>query len=795
MTLKRKIISILSISVVLIACVLLAFFIKTPVYAEYSLSSVSYKETYAIGDTLSIQSAKITYLGKEYDADAIVHFPDGTKKQLQEVTFSKSGNYIIEYRSIVDGKVLFKTVNFSVESNVFSIDGKGSVSYGSNPYFTDNIKGVNVSMSRGSVLTYNRTIDLSDNGVTSAPVLKIYATPEVTGVSEIDTLKVTLTDLYDSENYVEFRYKHQDGHIYVAGNAKGQPTSGLEGHSKLTPNTIIYDGNMCRLWQKHVVYGYSAKTSFTGLRQIVSGLTLPTFEDNFCELSVDYSTKRFYAQQPWTGISKLVIDLDEPLFFNDNLWEGFTTGEAILSVSSVGSGSNFNCFITDIDGHDLTSIKYTEKTAPIISVDTLTYDQNNLPNAIVGKNYPVFDREVVSTNADIVSDQAFVYYNYDNSSRTPVNIIDGYFKPDKAGKYTIIYKAVDSKGGETLKTLNVTAVTRTALEYQFVDAPLDKFNVGQKVKIKDVSFNNALEGYSLTTTATLKGGNAIYEIKDGSFIPLYSGKYDINYTYQDIAEKIEFSYEIVVDTSDVPVFESVPAFPRYFIKNCTYDLYKINAYDFTNGTKLVPATIYVSQDGGQDTLLSSNSYKVTANQTVEITYKATTNDNTAEIKSDVIPVIDVGYGLTGKDAALDTAKYLQSAEFTLLQKAKNNISYTVNENSAKDGVATLSAINDVYTELFNLEFTTDATANAFGQLQVLLTDCLDGEKVVTINYTPNQSGCLITVSNGKNYYSAQTESKFDGTSKFLIESNGDNLIFSNATLIIPLGKLFEGFSD
>ena len=792
MTLKRKII-ITSLIAIIIASICLAFAFFRPVNAQYYLSDVSYKEKYTIGDTLVIQSAKITYDGKEYDTDAILHLPDGAKKQVEEITFEKSGKYNIEYRTIVDGKVLFRTVSFNVLSNAFSIDGKGSISYGTNSYFTDNVKGVNVSMSRGSTLTYNRIINLSDNSKNSSPILRIYATPKEQGVAEIEKLKVTLTDIYDSNNYVEFWYKHVDGHIYITGNATGQPASGLEGLTKETKDSILYDGYLCRLWQKHMSYGYSAKTSFTGERK-TANFTLPTFEDNFCELSVDYSTKKFYAQSPWSSVSKLVIDLDEPIFFGDNLWEGFKTGEAIMSITSVGSGASFNCFITEIDGKDLSLTQYEEQSYPEISIDTLNYSPQNLPSAIVGKNYPVFSSKTnVMGDSSVVSEDVYVYYNYDNTSRSPVDIIDGYFKPNRPGNYTIVYKSIDSNGNQAIKALSVQAIVRE-LAYQFIGGQSNDFTVGKAVKVKDVVFSNASEGYTLTIEAIHKDTNTSYKVANGEFVPLLVGAYNVKYTYQDIAETKELSYEITVASSDKPMFESQPNFPRYLIKNCTYKLDKINAYDFSNGSNLVETSVFVSEDGGGENSISDNNYTVNANSSVVITYRITLNGETAELDSGPIPVVDVGYGLTGKDAALDLSKYMQSNDFTCSSKTKNNIVYTTSESTEN---ATLSAINSVYYELFNIEFSADSTANAYDEILVVLTDVLDANKKVTISYTPYLNSTMITVtSNGKTLpKKGIAESDFDGQNKFSIQVDGDVLVFGNSTYTIPLAEIFSGFSD
>ena len=102
--------------------------VKAPkVIAEGELSEVTYEENYIIGDTLSLQEAKITYGGKQYTAQSFLHFPNGKVLDKDSVVLTESGKYTIEYKAQADDVVLSEKVDITVLNRPYSFEGNGEV--------------------------------------------------------------------------------------------------------------------------------------------------------------------------------------------------------------------------------------------------------------------------------------------------------------------------------------------------------------------------------------------------------------------------------------------------------------------------------------------------------------------------------------------------------------------------------------------------------------------------------------------------------------------------------------------
>jgi len=73
-------------------------------------------------------------------------------------------------------------------------------------------------------------------------------------------------------------------------------------------------------------------------------------------------------------------------------WKGFTTGEVRLSVTAREYRTNkipYRMIFTEIGGAELKGTE--DKEGPEITVDFGEYEENNLPEAFKGEEYPVFD--------------------------------------------------------------------------------------------------------------------------------------------------------------------------------------------------------------------------------------------------------------------------------------------------------------------------------------------------------------------------------------------------------------------
>ncbi len=779
MALKRKMVLLLAC---LMTCGLAVGAALFDARAEESeLSNVAYRESYILGETVEIEDATIIYGGVEYPATPSVIFPSGTVYSLDEVTLSESGVYTVEYKATVNGKVLTEKVNFSVSDQLFTVEGTGEFSYGKNSYLGE-MNGINASLSSGAVLRYNKVVDVSDNMQGVAPIVRLYCTPQIKGEREVENVRITLTDAYDPENYVEILYKAStvDQYTYITGNANGQTPSGLAVGST-SSSSIVYDGAIYRLWQGDKQYGFNGRSSFSG--NVPTGLTM---EENYFELNMDYDTKRFYVQRAVNDSKKnLLIDLDEPLFFGGNLWNGFTTGEVIVTIQGIDYNSgNFNFFITEMDGHDLSASSVSNGTPPAITVDYGEYDENSLPNVIVNHAARVYPATANDDLEGAIECSVKVYYNYDNSSRTLVNVKNGEFVPTRSGVYTIEYKATDSFGNVTVKTVDINAIVREQIEYELSDYET-VFSVGGEVAVANATVLNSLTGYSVDVKARLKDSDVVYDISEKTlkFTPVYAGVYSIEYIYSDYVETKTFSYDITVNASDKPVFFADAVVPRYFIKNCTYYIPDYYAYDYSNGLSELKADIFVSVDGAEPYRLSGNSVTVEAENTLDIIYKAGATEKTYNAK-----VVDTNYGEPGK---VKFTEYLQGSAFIATANI-DNIAYSTDASKATGGVASLGLVNSVYVNVFNAEFT--VSEDFFESVSLILTADNDRNKKIVIKYTKNDLGTTdVTVRYGDIVVNGVSTSSFQSGNAFQTSVYNNNLVVYGSDISIPVGQVFDGF--
>ncbi|MBQ4268877.1 MAG: hypothetical protein IJB97_04420, partial [Clostridia bacterium] len=596
---RKKKVSLIFLS--LIACVCMAFGVMQMQYVVQAdgLSQVEYRQTYNLGETIDVQSATITHNGQEYAAKAVVRYPSGVKYEKDEIILSEAGVYTVEYTANANGKVISESVSFTVKNVAYTIEGKGNVSYGTNAQVSENIKGLNVQLSSTGTFRYNKVIDLSDNNVDSTPVLQFYTTPEEKGVREIERVRITLTDAYDPNNFVVVEYKGLLAtYVYVTASANGQPFAGLELLKANKTGAISYDNKLWSLWKNSGYYGAAMRAQFKDVTCFDLGFNNREKQVYFNGAANDYS-------------NKLVIDLYEPAFFADNLFNGFTTGEVIMSINASGyTGSNFNFFITQIDGNDLSQKEDKNATPPSIHVDFGDVDAAQSISHVTNVPYKLFPAVAYDDSGNKVECKSYVYYNYTSSARTLVNVQDGYFTPTRTGVYTVVYKAVDNFGNQAVFTVEINCIVRESVIAEFSEKQTAGI-VGENVAIAKLDIKNALTGGTVDVVAKLKNSDICYQVENGgSFKPFYKGEYEIIYTYSDWLDTENFSYETSIAGLDDPLFVGDAAIPKYFIKNCEYHIQDYYAYDYSNGTELKKADVYVSYDGGEKQKFSGKTLRI-----------------------------------------------------------------------------------------------------------------------------------------------------------------------------------------
>ncbi len=797
MTIKKKI--TVSLAALAAVAALSAGIASSVVLAdEGTLSEVSYKTQYLMNETLALQDATIAYGGKNYDATAILHYPNGKTCALETAVLTEQGEYTVEYKALVENKAISKTVKFTVLGDRYGFEGSGSVSYGATPYL-EGYEGLNVSLDRNSTFVYNQVIDVSDNTY-AADVIRFYVTPSIVGEREVSAIFVRLTDAYDPDNYIVVRYRHvpnADNWTYISAGANGQPSTGVSPTNTPGADTVEFEGKLYRMWQNHQYYGHGMASSFTGLcpgnYNVEHDKIGWTFARNYQRFALDYESKKVHAQavDETSREATLVTDLDDDVFFEGNLWQGFTTGEVILSMYAEGyQGAAFNFFVTTIDGQPVASDGVVNTIAPLVEVDFGEgLSQETLPQAIVGRPYNVFNATARDEYEGEVPCNALVWYNYNNSARTLVSVNDGKFIPTRKGTYTIEYTATDSFGNKGRRLVEIEAIERDKLVYTFGESE-KTFDVASNVSVSTLTVENGTVGASVNVRAKLKGGDTVYPIDNQklTFRPLYAGTYVIEYEYSDYIETQVFSYEITVNSVSKPLFVDDIVLPRYFIKDCEYYIPDYYGYDFSEGTKQIKAEISLKVGQGEKAALANNAFKATTMDSVEVTYKLTGAAGTDE-KTLLVPVVNTGYNKLG---SLDLSQYLQGEAFAAAA-SNSDIAYTTNAVKATGGKAVLSLINAGYWNVFSTEFTVDTTAKNYNSVTLRFTDVEEHDNKMEISFTRSGNNTAVKLICGDRVLESVIEKSFEGVTFRTAVDNG-SFIVADSDISLPAEELLSGFS-
>ena len=353
-----------------------------------------------------------------------MEFPSGKAYKGQNHLLSETGVYTVTYSATINGNEYSFSQNFTVRQSAYTVDMNSKAAYGTNNYISGE-KGLNVTLSPKGEFIYNQILDLSEN-TKEDRLLRLFLTPSVTGEREADGVEIVITDLYNPENYITVRTTYNNGldiQSYVKAAAAGRTLSGYS----MTPEngTYFVGGDFGR----HIWLSVNG-TVRDGQKQL----------DAF-EIYYDYSEKQIHVgantcHGNWD--QRMVCDLDDPACFADT-WDGFTTGEVIISLRAYNCVSeNFNFFLTEVNGKKVET-DYAVFNAPKISVNTLGMDETDLPLAVVGKSYPVYSAEAYDATIGKLDVSVKAIYAYGSANEIILDVVNGEFIPAIPGKYALVW--------------------------------------------------------------------------------------------------------------------------------------------------------------------------------------------------------------------------------------------------------------------------------------------------------------------------------------------------------------------
>lgn len=763
--------------------------------SEGQWSEIAIEETYSVGDTIIAPNAKLEVNGQEYEATCTVIYPNGTAQKNSSFIAKESGEYKLVYKAVVNGRAVEKTVTFLVNNTLYSVGNElSSASYGTNGYLPDDVNGINLSLAPNDTFKFNKIIDMS-NMTKNDYIIKFYLTPKTVGEPDAAQIKVRLTDIYDPTNYVVMTYKTKIlsevnyGTIYRTVGASNQPQVGLHYQSSPGDNTAdttyIQYGTHWFSAGRNPIYGAGVNISSDGNPRNLA------FIDNYEYFAMDYASKQVFAHPHWFTFEpyNLIADLDDYRMVGDSLWEGFTTGECLLSIEGANYiTSSLNMFITEVAGYDLTDFNFKDDRAPVLTVDYADYTQDTLPFAVVNKPYALYTATAYDNLDGEVNPAITVYYNYYSDMRTLVNVTNGAFTPKRSGVYTVIYTAKDSVGNVATVTYDVTAcVPENPLSIS--SSIVTDATATAKVSLARYEVANNNGNYDVRITATLKSNpEIVYEIDKAelNFVPLYTGAYAVKYVVKDYVSTAEYGYDLTVVAPTAPQIVYDPVLPKYLIKGASYVFESANAYSFTaTERKEIPTRIYVAEDNSTELkAISGTSYVVTANSSVTLVYKAMENGQEGS-KSYTIPVIDVNYG----SEQTYMSKYFQGESFVSADGDKG-IVYT---NSNAKGDVTLTYIRDAFLYGFKFDFDFVEGYENFEKFVFTLKEVGNANNALRISVRKTPTAYICALQDGREYEIAYSSNLTTVTVSYAPATNA--VTFNGSIAVSASDFGFDGFTS
>lgn len=734
----KKSFLIKSIIFMMMAAILINGSVLVHANSTHEFSSADFQDQYNIGESLLIPEVNLTVGSEVHGTTAVVYLPSGEAYKTGEVILDQFGEYKVEYRSVVKNKLYSTTYSFIVIEKLYSfINEKSTAVYDVDlsDYKTGHY-GVNVSLQRGDILTYNGIIDLSKLDADN-PAVQLFVTPQGGfGTKDVGKIVIEFTDIYDKNNRVR-----------VIGNAvddDGDP--GQWWTTSTYMQAGAFDSTTGIEWgagkvHTNNVWGYPARFSFYGMqakRSVVG--------EEFLSVAFDLDEKKVFG--PRGSKDNFIVDLDDSNYVTTP-WEGFTTGEVSMTITAERyTGTSFNFMITKIGNNDITPEYNYDLVGPAIDIDFEGLDRNNLPKAKLGFTYPVFE----ATGFDAITKDSVVtsrvFYNYFANQRFELPIKDGRFKVDRAGTFTIEYKSRDNFGNESIELVHVqTTNADSAIDLDFDKTQMPATEVvGTRIDLPAINYEGGFGKLTLSVYAKL--GTKIIPINNNYFRPETDGNYQIIVEVVDtVGQKVTSIHNISIEKNNLPVFIEDAVLPKYLISDSNYELDDLKGYDY-NTNDYVETKIYVTDGNGPNRLVENNvaSFKPDSNGKATITYKATNSNGSREI-SYVIDVVKV------KDPYIDMKAYFVGDN--LIKKATTSFISIGNDTNAN---SSFNFVNYLNGNQFTMRFRINPLQNKFNRLDLYLEDYENNNEKIKVSFikAPNNENIIVEINDQISSYDIKT---------------------------------------
>jgi hypothetical protein len=561
---------------------------------------------------------------------------------------------------------------------------------------------------------------------------------------QAEYIYVRLTDAYDSNVYVDIRldYLLNSGAAnqmpaYSAGAARQQiramsPNLGRDSRE----GKIMFVGN-----ERYFVT-YPERGGYPYLGNA-------TEEGCLISLYFDVNTNQVYAAQQVVGgeyTKSLVNDVDAPEIYGANAFAGFTTGEVFVSIYGdgyVSRNATVDMEITQIgfqSGDALHSATTRDSVYPVIDVDlSIEQEENGL---FIAKGKEVALLPARAFDVYLQDFTAEVRYNDVES----ISVVNGKFMPEKVGKYTVIYTAIDYTGNETNVSVVYNCEDRSSNNNQLINFAVAQYEgekkAGSTIVLPEPEVSTPNKYVTLKTYAVFGNDKVLIDNETRALKLEHVGDYKIVYEYSDIFESSSWEYTLTVEASSNVEFES-PALPKYILERAYYTLDPVYVKTFeSKNPERKQVSYQVSLDGADFVDVDYANFKVEGVDTVQFKYVY----GTESLVSEVIPVVRDSFGKQGTKSLINLKNFFQGDFYTEDNtEDKGSKNFRVISN-ATSGNTTVDFVNVLSLTNFKIVFKIPTAMSNYKSITFTLTDYLDRNNSEKITYTNTGSGTSFSVA-------------------------------------------------
>lgn len=787
---KRKFsVALILLLLISASVVFVNLFHKVEVDAQVSIeTSTQINNEYAFGDVFVLPECTFSLEGQQVKGSASVEFPDGSLTNKTSISLTQNGDYTVKYIANLNGKVYTKEYKFTVLGKLANYtNNKTSMEYGLCTTHGANSEGLIVQIANGDSLAFDHVFDMKNLSMTTK-LLEGFVIPEVQGSIDFAKMVFTFTDIEDPSVQLVYHGNFYDdpnahGLTWFTAAGNGQVHCGLEHVGKLHVGAT-----------QGCIVPHSFMSVDTGLfwGHLPSTKVAPDSKKFF----ISYDAER---NQAWAG-GKIVSDLDDSYYY-DKLWFGFPSGKAKLTISAMNYSGQFAtmCF-TSILGVDLSADRYVDDVAPEITINS---DYEVMPNALVGKSYPVPTASAIDGVDGVCNVEISVWRNYGLQDATMVNVKDGKFDVNSVGVYTIEYSATDYKGNVARELLWIKAYSSLS---EKLNLTLEEFEQTVELGTVQTLPKATATGGSgeITLSYTITQGNEICEIVNGTYMLEKAGEWTLICTATDyIGNAKAVAKTIVAVASGEPILPEAPVLPEAFISGSSYVLPTVYAYDYTSGER-VEKLCDIVVSGSSTVYKAGETYVPNAENDNEVVTVSFVVDGATIYEKEVpVRIVFERERIPGAveryRTVVDVEKYFhKQGDITLTKNYAlgdvNGILLRADSSAEKAG---FSFINSQIADIFAINFYTVPNAGKFSKMAITLTDSENVNLSVEILLIKQDGQTLLKIGDTE----ITLDVDFDGSLRTLY-----NVGFSKGSVVVNYttkiavekyanGDAFEGFTS